>query len=276
MPGPPGPPAITGAGNTVNIIWTAPTTGGAPTGYTIVARAVAGGPVITTVPVGNALRTSVVAPDGSFHVTIRASNASGDGPESAGAAFNVPIRPAPPGPPTGLVVATSVNQATFTWTPPSTGGAATGYLLLAALSSGGPPVASLPLGLLAPPQVTVSNISAGTYFVRLAATNAGGSSAFSNEVVVSVVPPGPPALTPATVAGGRVTLSWSAPTTGSRPDSYLVVASLATGGPPMATLPVPGTSVTVPAPAGSYTVRVYGVNAVGTGAASNPITVIVP
>lgn len=275
-PGAPGTPTISGNGNTVNINWTAPTTGGAPTSYTVIARQVAGGPVIATLPVGNVLGTSVPAPNGTFHVTVQASNASGPGPESAGVTFSVPVLP---GAPTGLGVTVNGNQATFTWTAPTTGGTTTGYLLVASLSPGGPAIASLPFPAPAS-GVIVSNIAPGTYFVRLAATNSGGAGPLSNEVTVSVAapqPPGPPTMNPATVSAGQVTLSWSAPTTGTAPTGYRVVASLTSGGPAIATLNVGNVlGLTVPAPSGTYFVRVHGTNAVGVGTASNEITVVVP
>jgi hypothetical protein len=278
VPGPPGTPAITGAGNTVNINWTAPVTGGAPTSYTVLARLTPGGAVVATLPVGNVLGTSVAAPNGTFHVTVRASNGSGPGPESPGVTFSVPIVAPPPGPPSGLNVVVSGNQATFTWTPPSTGGAATGYLLRASLSPSGPPIAQLPFPAPAS-GVNVTGIPPGTYFVRLAATNVGGTSGFSNEVTVSVAGPqvpGAPTMNPATVNAGIVGLSWSAPTTGGVPTSYQVLASLTSGGATIASLNVGGTSIAVPAPRGTYFVRVRGVNAVGAGPLSNEITVVVP
>ena len=127
-PGPPGTPVISGAGNNVTISWTAPVTGGAPLSYTVIARLVPGGPIVVTLPVGNLLSTTVPgAPNGTFHVTVVASNASGFGPESAGITFNVPIgQSPPPGPPTGLAVVVSGTQATFTWTPPTIGGPVAG------------------------------------------------------------------------------------------------------------------------------------------------------
>jgi hypothetical protein len=277
-PGAPGMPTISGAGNTVNINWTAPTTGGMPTDYTVLARLTPGGGVVASLPVGNVLGTSVAAPNGTFHVTVQASNASGPGPESPGVTFSVPILTPPPGAPTNLAVSVAGNQATFTWTPPTTGGAATGYLLVAALSPGGPSIAVLPF-VPPTPAFTVQNIPPGTYFVRLAATNAGGAGPLSNEVVVSVSgpqSPGPPTMNPAVVSSGMVTLSWSAPTTGGPPAVYLVVASLTPGGPSIASLPVVGLGTTVPALSGSYFVRVHGVNAIGVGPASNEITVLVP
>jgi hypothetical protein len=78
------------------------------------------------------------------------------------------------------------------------------------------------------------------------------------------------------VSAGEVTLTWTAPTTGGTPSSYVVVASASPGGPLIATLPVNGLGLTVPAPSGTYFVRVFGVNAAGVGMASNEITVVVP
>ncbi len=279
VPGPPGTPVISGAGNSVNISWGASATGGAPTSYTVLARLTPGGGVVASLPVGNVLGTSVGAPNGTFHVTVRASNASGLGPESAGVTFSVPIVAPPPGAPTGLNVVVSGNQASFTWTAPSTGGTPTGYLLVAALTSGGPAIASLPFAAPAA-GVNVTGISPGSYFVRLAATNSGGASPFSNEVMVSVAGsqvPGAPTMNAPTVGSGNVGLSWSAPTTGGAPTSYQVLASLTPGGAPVAALNAGlNTSISVPAPPGTYFVRVRGVNAVGPGPLSNEVTVVVP
>lgn len=277
-PGAPGTPVISGSGSNVTITWTPPTTGDAPTSYTVVARFTPGGPIAAELPVGNVLTTTVPAPNGTYHVTVRASNASGTGPESAGVTFNVPIVSPPPGAPTGLAVAVAGDQANFTWTAPTTGGPTTGYLLLASATPGGPTIAALPFPAPAS-SVIISGIPAGTYYVRLAATNDGGAGPLSNEVTVTVVgpqPPGPPTLNAAVVASGQVTLSWTAPTTGDPATSYLVVASDTPGGAPIATLPVVGLGITVPAPPGTYYVKVHAVNAVGPGAASNEITVVVP
>lgn len=278
VPGAPGTPVITGAGNSVTITWTPPVTGGAPTSYTVIARAVAGGPVIASLSVGAALTLTVPAPSGSYHVTVRASNTAGAGPESAGVTFSVPIVTPPPGAPTGFAVTVTGNEAAFTWTPPSTGGPTTGYLLIASATSGGPTIAALPFAAPAS-AATVRGIPPGTYFVRLAATNAGGAGPLSNEVTVTVLgpqPPGPPTLSPAVVVGRQVSLNWTAPTTGGAAASYRVVASATAGGPAIATLNVGGLGLTVNAPPGTYFVRVHGVNAVGAGPASNEITVVVP
>lgn len=180
-----------------------------------------------------------------------------------------------PGPPQGLTATVGApgNRVTFNWAPPATGAAPTHYRLLASLAPGGAPIASFNI----PPTTTsvpVGGVPPGTYFVRMVAVNGGGTSAFSNEVAVSIVPPGAPALNPASLSGRNVTLSWS-PSAGIVV-GYRVVASLAPGGAPIASIPVAATTVTVPAPPGTFYVRVHGINAVGASVASNEITVVVP
>ncbi len=207
-------------------------------------------------------------------MSVRASNASGAGPESPGSTLNVPFLPPPPGPPSGLTVSVNVNQAQFGWTPPTTGGTASLYSLVAAMTPGGAPIAQL--NFPAPANgLNVTNIPGGTYYVRLAAGNAGGFSAFSNEVMVVVAPPGAPTLNTATVTSGQVGLSWIAGS-GSAATSFIVRARLTPGGPVIASLPVMGTGITVPASPGTYFVTVQGANAVGIGPESNQITVVVP
>jgi subtilisin family serine protease len=276
VPGPPGAPTFGGSGNAISINWTPPTTGGAPTNYDLLARLTSGGPVIFNAPVGNVLGVNVTAPNGTFIVSVRGTNASGPGPESPGSTLTVPLLPPAPGAPGNLNVnvVSPGNAALFTWTPPSTGGTPSLYNLVASNTSGGAPIAQLnfPASMSSLP---VGNIPAGQYFVQLRAGNAGGFGPFSNEVSLLVAPPGAPTLNPATVVGNQVSLGWSA---GSGPaaTSFLVRARLAPGAPVIASLPVGGTGITVPAPPGTYFVTVHGVNAVGTGPASNEITVVVP
>jgi hypothetical protein len=114
-------------------------------------------------------------------------------------------------------------------------------------------------------------------YVRVVAANAAGQ-ATSNEINFLLMPPvapGPPVLAEPSVSGRVVTLSWTPPASGGTPTGYVVRARRTRGGPVIATLPVPGTTLTVPAPPGTYFVDVAGVNGAGMGAASNEVTVVV-
>lgn len=91
--------------------------------------------------------------------------------------------------------------------------------------------------------------------------------------------PGAPSGLRIVTTGGTAQFAWTAPSVanGGAPTSYVLEA----GGSPgttFITLPMPGTGTTfsVPGvPPGTYFVRVRGVNAAGTGAASNEVTLVV-
>jgi predicted phage tail protein len=126
----------------------------------------------------------------------------------------------------------------------------------------------------------VSNVPPGTYFVRLQAQNAGGTSAKSNEVTVVVAAPaapGPPVLQNPVVTGTTVTLTWTLAGAGGTPTSFLVTASLTPGGATIASIGTSTPTLTVTnVPPGTYYVRVRALNAVGTSLLSNEATIVVP
>jgi pectate lyase len=186
-----------------------------------------------------------------------------------------PGPPSAPGAPRNVGVVVNGSSATFSWHAPLTGDPPTSYALLAALSPGGPPVATLPLAVVT--QATVSSVPPGTYYVRLIAMNAIGTSPASNEVTViasGMQAPGAPLLSAALVHGSTVTLSW-APGIGDIPSSYVISASLTASGSAIGYLPISGTSITLQAPNGTYFVRVIAMNAAGAGPWSNEISVFV-
>jgi hypothetical protein len=109
------------------------------------------------------------------------------------------------------------------------------------------------------------------------ATNAAGSST-SNEVqftVAAPVVPGVPTLSPASVSGSSVTLSWAPPASGGTPTGYIIRARLPGSAAVIASLNATGTSVTVPAGPGTYLVTIAAANGAGSSAESNQITVVV-
>ncbi len=279
VPGAPTSVQATATGNTLNLTWAAPGTGGAPTGYTLVARVAPGAAPVVVAPLGLTTAFSTSAPNGTFYLSLTATNATGTGPESEVVSVTFPggavAAPAAPG---GLAVNVTGTTATFTWTPPQSGGAPSGYVLLAGVTPGfTAPLASLPLA--APSNsVTIPGVPVGTFYVRLVAQNAGGTSAPSNEVVLTVAgasAPGAPTLS-ASATGSTVNVSWS-PGSGGAPASYTLSASVTPGGAPIVSVPLGGTSIAFTGvPSGTYYLRLTASNGAGTSAPSNEVPVTVP
>ena len=230
-------------------------------------------------PLGPGTSFVATAPDGTYLLSLTATNAFGMGPESSTVTVSFPGGAVqPPAPPTGLAVNVTGSTAAFTWTAPLSGSPLTGYMLLAGSAPGfSTPVAALPLSPTST-SVAVPDVPAGTYYVRVVAQNAGGTSAPSNEVTVIVAgaaAPGAPILS-ASAAGSTVTVSWS-PGSGGAPTSYTLAASMTPGGAPIASVPLGGTSAVFQGvPGGTYYVRLTATNASGTSPASNEVTVTVP
>ena len=279
--GPPGPPTnvqASASGNTLSMSWGAPSSGAAPTGYTLIVRATAGGAVLGTLPLGNVTSFTAAAPNGVFAVTLTATNASGTGPESSSVTITLPSLSPPPSAPTNLAATVLGSTATVTWTAPASGGPVGSYALVAGLAPG----FAVPLGTLPLPAgsttTVIPGIPAGTYYLPVLAQNAGGSSAASNEVAITVTgaaAPGAPTLNAPTVTGSTVGLSWTAGA-GGAPTSYLLTA-LTAGGVVLGTVPLAASSASFPGvPSGSYLLRVVAVNGAGSSPASNTVTLVVP
>jgi hypothetical protein len=276
-PGPPTNFQANVSGNAVSMSWGAPASGGAPSTYTILARSVPGGPVIASLPVGLVTSFGVTAPNGAYSVSVQASNATG-ATESAAVSITVPQAVPAPGAPSNLATSVAGDTVTFTWNAPATGGAVASYLLVAGVTPGfAVPLASV--SLPGTPAAVIPGVPPGTYYVRVLALNAGGTSGPSNEATLTVVgpsAPGAPTLNAPLVTGSTVSFSWAAGP-GGAPVSYTLIASLTPGGAPLVTAPIGGTAIAFSAvPSGTYYVRLTASNAVGTSAPSNEVTVVVP
>ena len=117
-------------------------------------------------------------PNGLYWVRVRAANVAGMSAPSNEISVRVGCvaAPAVPG---GLVTQVSGTTVALAWQPSS---GATGYLLEAGSASGAGDLAVVPLGVPG----LLASAPAGTYFVRVRAWNACGSSAPSAELVLKV------------------------------------------------------------------------------------------
>ena len=283
-PGAPGAPTsfqATVAGNTLSASWNAPSTGGAPTSYTVLARQATGGAIVAQQGVGPTTSFVAAVPNGPYVLSVQASNASGAGPESNFVALTVPSGPGGPGVPavpTDFQAAVSGNTVNLTWGPPDSGPAATGYAMVAR-SAAGAIIVSQPVGNTFGFVGAVPN---GVYVVSVFAINATGNGPETSSRTLTVpsaaLAPGTPANLTGSVAGSAIVFSWNTPAVGGAVETYAIRASTSDGGPPIATLTVPGsvTQTTVPGvPPGTYFATVTASNAAGTSAPSSSASVTV-
>jgi hypothetical protein len=267
-------------GSTAQFTWTPPTpsTTGLPASY-IIDAGVAPGTTIVSLPAGSGTSFTVPSvPPGTFYVRVRAVNASGSsGPSNEvrlviAGGVSAPLAPASP------LAFMQGGRLSLTWQAPAAGQPPTGYLVEAGSSSGLANIATLPVTGRA---FSYNGVPPGFYFLRVRATNAGGVSPPSPEVMIVVggvpSPTGPPSFTSHSVSGKTVTLNWAAPAFGTA-TSYFIEAGSATGLANLATVNTGNTNTTASftgVPAGTYYVRVRGVNAQGMSIVSNERTVIV-
>jgi 5-hydroxyisourate hydrolase-like protein (transthyretin family) len=268
------------SGSTAQFTWTPPTpsTTGLPASYIIDAGG-APGTTIVSLPAGSGTSFTVPSvPPGTFYVRVRAVNASGSsGPSNEvrlviAGGVSAPLAPASP------IAFMQGGRLSLTWQAPAAGQPPTGYLVEAGSSSGLANIATLPVTGRA---FSYNGVPPGFYFLRVRATNAGGVSPPSPEVMIVVggvpSPTGPPSFTSHSVSGKTVTLNWAAPAFGTA-TSYFIEAGSATGLANLATVNTGNANTTASftgVPAGTYYVRVRGVNAQGMSIVSNERTVIV-
>ncbi len=197
---------------------------------------------------------------------------AGDAQVSNVAVFRMP----PPAAPAGLTRSLSGNTVTLGWR--HTGAAAgLAYVVEAGTAPGAVDVGRFPVG----ERTNVSGgLPDGTYYLRVRSVTAAGDSQPSGEAITTIpapaTPPGAPGTLSASVSGGVVTLTWGAGT--GNATSYVIEAGTAAGLTNIGALPTGNLDTTwsVPAPAGTYVVRVRAANAFGLSPATNEVTVVVP
>lgn len=212
---------------------------------------------------------------GTYFVRVRTKRAGVLGPATADVTFTVGTVAcsSPPPPPTPHTADTGGLFVDLGW---GSAVGASSYVLEVGSATGAANLAVVNLGNRMSFQVTAP---AATYFTRVRAVNACGSSAPSNEVAFTaacVGPPAPASLT-FTKAGGLVTLNWASSLGAT---AYLLQVGTAPGASNLFSGSV-GTATTLTFPAnavaaGTYYFRVAAVGACGQGAAAPELTIALP
>ncbi len=199
--------ATAGTGSAL-VSWSAPSSGGTPTGYTITPYigSVAQATVPVTAPATSATVTGLTA-GASYTFTVTASDAVGSGPASEPSNVVIPTSAAAPSAPSEVAAVAGNGSASVSWTAPANGGAqilkytVTPYVGSAAQTatvvSGTPPATS----------VTVTGLTNGSsYTFKVSATNEVGEGPQSGASSAVTPTAAPDTLfgtsTPATVDSG--------------------------------------------------------------------------
>jgi hypothetical protein len=173
------------AGTAVTLSWSPPPAGEVVHDYLLDAGTAPGASnIANSIPLGAGFVVSVPGvPPGTYYVRIRARNALGVSVPSDEAAFTV-TSPAAPGAPTGLHAQVDGSRTiTLSWSPPSSGGPTTSYVLEAGTAAGASQIAG---DVGAPTSVALPGVPPGTYHFRVRAKNALGVGAASADARVTV------------------------------------------------------------------------------------------
>jgi hypothetical protein len=181
---PPGTPQnVVGsaAGGTITLSWSPPGTGGAVSTYLVQAGTAPGASNVFNGAVGAVTSVSGPVGPGTYYLRVLAQGPGGTSPASSeatvsvGPSCTVPAAPVLTGGRSGAVI-------TINWATPS-GGPVTGYTVRAGSTSGQSNLYDSGVGLT---NTVSAGVGAGNYFIRVLANSACGSSAESNEVLVTV------------------------------------------------------------------------------------------
>ncbi|MDR3690412.1 MAG: hypothetical protein P4L46_13610, partial [Fimbriimonas sp.] len=221
--GPPVPSGLTATpgNNQVSLAWNASI---GATSYTVYRGSQNGGPYspLSGSPTAPAYVDSTAQNGSTYYYVVTASNAYGT------SAYSNPVAATlAPNPPTNLTATPGISQVTLSWTA-SPG--ATSYTVLQSTSQNGTYTAVSPQGLSTTSFTSMGLTNGQTYWYYVTATNAGGTSGYSNSANATPEAAAPPAPTNLTATPGNalVTLTWIA---SSGATSYTVLQSTSADGP---------------------------------------------
>jgi matrixin len=187
---------------------------------------------------------------------------------------------AAPGAPTNLAAAAFGSTVSLTWTAPTAGGSPTAYIIEAGSAPGLSNLANFSTGNTAT-TFQAGGVGTGIYYVRVKAANGSGTSAASNESILTVgggctaPPPAPPNFTLVFNSGGTVSFAWGASTNAI---SYIIEAGSVPGASNLANANLGSSATTATfggVGRGTYFVRLRATNICGPSGPSNEVTVVV-
>lgn len=235
-------------------------------GYEISVGTSPGNP-LRVIDVGLATSTVLPLPPGAvYYVSVQAYNEHHMvGPATPEAVVDLANTP---GAPDGVRTNVNGTAVTLRWNAPTSGGVAQRYLV----SVGTAPGAA---NLISETNVgnvlsAAGNVAPGTYYARIHAANLVGIGPASADVSFQVggAPDAPTALS-ASWTGGAVRLAWSP---GSGVSSYVLEVGRTPGATDYGSFNVgAATAYSATVPAGTFYVRVRGVNSLGMSAPSNEV-----
>jgi hypothetical protein len=269
-PVPPANPRAVVVGQTVTLSWTASLD--AQT-YVLQAGSASGASEIFSGAVGNITALTATVPTGTYYIRVIALNGGAQGPASEEITFTAGDPACTTAPPVPATHTATVGGVTVDlgWT--SSPGASA-YVLDAGTAPSVANLASLNLGGRT---TFTAAVPAGTYYTRVRAVNACGSSLPSNELILAPCVPPPATAIGFTRTTGTVTLTWTSAVGASA--YQLQVGSSSGGSDIFAGSFGAGTTLTFPTtvlPAGIYYMRIVALGPCGPGTASNEVAVTLP
>ena len=184
MPGVPQNVQATVVGNTISVSWQPPP-GSAVWTYLVQAGTAPGASNIYSGGVGPVTSVSSPIANGTYYIRVAAQNLAGTGPASADIVAQVG---SPPGPPQNVVATAAGSVITLAWNPPAAGGAVSTYIVQAGTATGAANVFNAAVGA---GTVVSGAVPPGTYFLRVLAQGAGGTSAHRTRRACRLAPRAP-------------------------------------------------------------------------------------
>ena len=241
-----------------------------PAGGYVIEGGFAAGGTAGVLAVGNTTSLALPMPAGPAFIRVRAQGSTEVSNEVVAGCF------APPLPPTALTTSLTGTNLSLAWTAPA--GAVTAFSFSAGTTAGSSNAATV---ALPGTQTSIGgSVPGGTFFARVTATNACGTSGPSGEVFFTIGAPDPLPAAPtnlaASVSGSTVSLSWTAPA--GAVTGYVLEGGTAPGLANIGTIQLGAvTSFAIPgAPPGAYALRVRAITSGGSGATSSDVVVVVP